>query len=634
MILFYQRDYFFPTVHMISKELISERQAMKQLIKILAHPFTFLRHNFKSALCVIGGSFLLIFALFLFYNTPDRQFERLLDSFMVQELSSDGLTLHYTVAEPKHYNINNPSHTFAVFTPDSFDLSLRETSGFISLLDKTDPHLLSSVNRLTYTMLYDYLNLEIEGDKYRYYEEPLTFSSGMHVQLPILLSEYTFRTPEDIGNYFTLLSSLPQYLNGILTYERGKADNHLFMSRYALQKVLKQCSEVITKDALDTQSHLLQTSFISRLTPLLDEGIIDRDSYEKYIQDNNQILQEKVLPGYVLLTNGLLALQDFAGDSVGLLSHAKGDEYYCYLIRTGTGSDKSPEELMDLLKTSFLSDYEQLEALLPLSCENPSFTLNGLTPDEIIEDLCSKAKISFPLSVQDDTLRILPVEKSLQDYMSPAFYLTPPLDDYTSNVIYINEGDKPDDLTLYTTLAHEGYPGHLYQTTTFYQTISQNRNHPARALLHYPGYTEGYATYAEFLSFEYAKSYADPEYVEALCLYQRLHLALYSMLDICIHYYGYNNEETYECLSSFGIEDRKTAGEIYEYIVNSPATYLSYFVGYLEIMECRELAMVCWKDSYSDRNFHEFLLAVGPASFSLIKEQIRENQNTNFSLSH
>ena len=142
---------------------------------------------------------------------------------------------------------------------------------------------------------------------------------------------------------------------------------------------------------------------------------------------------------------------------------------------------------------------------------------------------------------------------------------------------------------------------------------------------------EGYATYAEFYSYEYAKDFGDADYCELVLLNRKLHLALYSMLDISIHYYGATYEDAHETLCSFGIEDPQTTREIYDYIVNSPGNYLQYYVGYLEIMECRKLAQTEWKSHYSDYRFHTFLLNFGPADFETIKDAIREYETSDVS---
>ena len=58
-------------------------------------------------------------------------------------------------------------------------------------------------------------------------------------------------------------------------------------------------------------------------------------------------------------------------------------------------------------------------------------------------------------------------------------------------------GQMRDDLTLFTTLAHEGYPGHLYQTI-FYESTDPD---PVRSIFNFGGYVEGWATYAEMCSY-------------------------------------------------------------------------------------------------------------------------------------
>lgn len=593
----------------------------------------------KILFCTCSGITLLLLVFYLFHNTPDNKFERLLDRYLVEEASADGLTLHYLLANPEDYGIRNASHTFKSYEPQaSFKIhnhlaaaggerlpkaSDSATNTFYTLFQQTNADALSPINSLTYDIFEDYLTQQLNREAFFYFEEPLTYSSGMHVQLPILLSEYTFRTEEDIAHYLTLLSSLSKYLDGILTFEQEKAEKGLFMSRYALKEVLTQCSEFITRESLAKETHLLQVSFRNRLENLCKEGVLSEVACETYIQQNHEILSSEILPAYIRLTNGLLALQEYAGESVGLCALPDGNAYYEYLIREKTGSDRSAEEMMDALKRSFSSDFQSLEQLLPQLTDAETFSLTNLSAQTLMEELAQKTEINFPHAHENESLRILPVEKELEDCVSPAFYLTPPIDAYNENVIYINEGIETDDLTRYTTLAHEGYPGHLFQTTYFYHEIEKGTHHPARALLSYPGYTEGYATYAEFYAYEFAKSRGNAVNIEAELLNQKLFMALYCMLDISIHYYGYDNDDTYECLAAFGIDDRRAAGELYEYIVNSPGTYLSYFVGYLEIMECRNLAEVCWKEGYSESNFHTFFLTIGPAPFSVIKEQIR-----------
>lgn len=215
----------------------------------------------------------------------------------------------------------------------------------------------------------------------------------------------------------------------------------------------------------------------------------------------------------------------------------------------------------------------------------------------------------------------------MEDYCSPAYYLTPPIDDMSSNIIYINGKNKPDSLTLYTTLAHEGYPGHLYQTVYSQLYLKQNNSSCIRYLLHYGGYVEGWALYVENLSYFYAQEQvkANPyaaSYYEACRLNRNIHLCLYSLLDIAIHYDGATFSQVQEILQSIGITDTASSKAVYEYIVEEPVNYLKYYLGYMEIELLKTQAKALWGDEFSLYRFHKFILETGPSDFTGLNNKL------------
>lgn len=584
----------------------------------------------KSVLLMSAGSILLILAIFAFFNTPDRRFEALCDSIFTKELCEDGLSLHYTLSNPEAYGVSGDIATFSSYNPTKSQGDYYILVSYAEELKSISPDTLSKSNQRTYDILLDYMEAEIAAYPYLHYDEPLSPTSGMQNQLPILLAEYSLNDKQDIDNYLCLLQSLPSYFDGLVTFEKEKAERGLFMSKDACRDTIGQCNTIITEDALEEGSHFLQTTFAERVTNLVDAGEITSAEMDAYIEANNQILLHTILPAYRSLAHNLTLLCNSGTNDMGLCYYPEGREYYEILVARQTGSSKTPDELMNAIKTSFMTDYGTFtEVANMLDPDNTNTVFSISEADKMLQDLEKGIWGDFPaypLSPKEEmpSYEIKKVTPSMEEYLSPAFYLTPPLDDISENVIYINYGSSPEHLELYTTLAHEGYPGHLYQSV--YSTLAwENRGvHPIRHLLHYGGYVEGYATYAEFYSYEYAKDFGNADYCELVLLNRKLHLALYSMLDISIHYYGATYEDAHETLCAFGIDDPQTTREIYDYIVNSPGNYLKYYVGYLEILECRELARLKWKDNYSDYNFHEFFLEFGPADFETIKDAIRE----------
>ena len=209
----------------------------------------------------------------------------------------------------------------------------------------------------------------------------------------------------------------------------------------------------------------------------------------------------------------------------------------------------------------------------------------------------------------------------MEDYVSPAFYMIPAIDNTKNNIIYINSGQMPDDLTLFTTLAHEGYPGHLYQNVYY---MSQNPN-PIRCLLDFGGYTEGWATYSEMLSYYYA-----PISKEEACIMQKntsLLLGLYALTDMGIHYDGWTLSDTVKFFREYGIADADSVKSIYELIVQDPANYLKYYIGYLEFLELKKEAIKMWGDEFTQKRFHKVILDTGPAPFLILQEQLKAEQN-------
>ena len=182
------------------------------------------------------------------------------------------------------------------------------------------------------------------------------------------------------------------------------------------------------------------------------------------------------------------------------------------------------------------------------------------------------------------------------------------------NTIYVNKSDKFKNQDLYTTLAHEGFPGHLYQNHVF----STTNPSAIRYLLNFGGYTEGWATYAEFLSYSYEVS--NPSLAKALSCSASFSLGLYSLVDIGVNYEGWTPEDTGAFLKHYGFSQPDIQTEIYNSVTESPANYLQYYVGYLEITELKNLYLQNHSQKNALRDFHSFLLKFGPAPFDVIKK--------------
>lgn len=573
-------------------------------------------------------------AVFLFtYRRDEQLFTRLSSQLFQEEMCANTLNMHYTLAYPVNFGIYDYDAVLPCYSCEEHLSSQAETENLLAFLNRLSPDRLSESDRYTRELLLHFLDNSLALSAFPYYEEPLSPSSGMQSQLPILLAEYTFRRKQDVEDYLALLDQTDEYFSSLLTFEQEKAAAGLLQPAVSLEQVRTQCDTILTKEALDAGTHFLQTTFTERLHTLCKNGVLTEAEADKYQSQNNRLLRTVLLPAYESLSDGLYLLLDSSIPLEGLAAKPDGAAYYEQLLISQTGSSRPVPEIKTLLTQAFSSEYNDIRQLVQ---EDPSlaefsyleeldFSFPLRDASSILSDLQQRMQKDFPLE-SIPKVAVKTVSPSLEDYCAPAFYLTPPLDDTSSNVIYINNKNSPDALELYTTLAHEGYPGHMFQSVYSNNVRITADATPVREILWYGGYLEGWALYVEFISFDYASDIMTelnkPHLARAVQLEKHnrsLQLCLYSLLDIMIHYDNASFEQTAKVLDAFGITQESSQRAVYQYIVEEPANYLKYYLGYLEILELKKQAQTLWGENYSDYAFHTFFLDCGPSDFSTLE---------------
>lgn len=606
--------------------------------------FTFSR-KLKASLCAIV-LFLSFSAFAVFFLSRDAvSFRRFCNSFFASELSGNTLNMHYTIANPSSYGIHSYTPALPSYSKERRQNSLEELASAIETLHTIDASKLNAQNAYIYRLLLPYLENEQSGTLLYFYANPLSPSSGMQSQLPILLAEYAFRSKQDIEDYLALLDQTDSYFEGIVSYLKDQSAQGLFMPDYSVDKVIAQCDTIMDSNSLESGRHFLNTTFEERLDGLMEQDIITEKEKAAYLSENSRLLNTVMLPAYQKMGDELLLLKGSGKNENGLSYYPNGKDYYLYLIQSNTGSYRSIKEIKLLLLQDFEKSFQSMRSLLQ---SNPGLLSSaGLVPSpfaysepaDMLKNLQQMMAADFPAlsDVAENNMPVCTVKsisENLQEYCSPAFYLTPPLDDNKENVIYINPKNNPYGVELYTTLAHEGYPGHLYQTVYSQLFFQKTGINPIRCLLSYGGYVEGWAMYVELKSYDYAKTLMKQSAPETEALYElykldrKIQLSLYSLLDIAIHYEGATYAQAHKMLSSVGISEPSTTRSIYEYIVEEPTNYLKYYLGYLEIIHLKSEAKKLWGDGYSEYRFHKFYLENGPADFTNLQLQLKQPSNS------
>ncbi len=529
-----------------------------------------------------------------------------------EEMKSNTMNLHFTLKDPKAAGIDSYEITLGSLSGDSPHNQARQLKKLSEELKKYSHRSLKGKDRLTCRLLSDYISRQQNLAAYPYYDEPLTPSGGVTSQLPVLLAEYTFRNTRDIKDYLGLLSQMDTYFLGILDYEQKKADAGLFMSDEACLKVIEGC-EVFTEHPDD---NFLIDTFSNRLNAM--DGLTDTQK-NAYLKQHSKVLSDHVLPAYSQMIKGLTMLLGRGHNNWGLCNFPEGKAYYEAVVSADTGCDDSVEDLFSQIAKARREDLTFCQNLLE---KNPKLASQSPKPDAALKEenamlsrLQKEILTDFPAPPQTD-VEICHVDPALSEYLAPAFYITAPIDDISHNRIYINDAKNDTDIYYFTTLAHEGYPGHLYQTIC----TSSYGAPEVLSLLNYPGYTEGWATYTEMQAFYYAG--LDPDLASLLQHNQAATLSLYATADIGIHYFGWEKEKNAAFWSEYGVDDTATVKRITDLILEEPGNYLKYYVGYLKFRQMRE-QFALENKSFSVSAFHEAILRTGPSPFSVLEETVR-----------
>lgn len=550
--------------------------------------------------------------------TENGKFEAFTQEVFRNEVSGSSLTLHYSLAHPEKQGIRRKAASLGTI-PTDMQNTYKVCQQYEDKLKAFRYSHLSTENQMTLDSMLLYYHTEKSlGDNYLL-QEPLGPSLGIQAQLPVLLAEYAFYEDRDISDYLNLLITIRPYFQSIIKFEQKKSQAGFFMSDATLDRILAQCSAFIRNPDENYMLDIFRTK-------ISDYGKLSGSEQQTLILTHQNLMKTEVIPAYQELMTGLEALRDTGKNPRGLAYFKGGKAYYLYLLQSQTGTYVPVKEIEKRLSRQLSSEIGIVGNMLRQNPEllttlNKGISFTEMRPAQILSSLQKKISSDFP-PLEDVSFELKTVHDSMKDYLSPAFYLTPPIDTGTPNVIYINPAANYQGLELFTTLAHEGFPGHLYQTVSF------ERQNPSgiRNLLDTSGFAEGWATYVEPFAYEYAADYildsSASDLARLAWLNRSINLCMYSLLDIEIHYNGWSQAESASFLKAFGIEDSTVISEIYQYILETPGNYLKYYWGYLSLLDLRTAEQKRLGQDFDMKDFHRRVLKIGGVQFPVLEKYI------------
>ena len=584
------------------------------------------RHTLFASIC-----FILLSGTILFgcgqastqTSLKQKKFDRFLNSCFREYAAENTVTLHFKLSNPSAYGIKAPvSPTYGDLSSDALKKNCSRSKELLQKLYTFPTSSLTKKQKLTWQIFQDYLNESIMNEKYILYSSPLG-TNGLQSEIPVTLSEYRLDNEKDIKDYLSLVNQVPELFTQILDFEQERRNAGIISPSFVISDTIDQIDQFLNASE---ENNLLIQSFEERLAEVES---LSKDQKASYIANNRLLVTDKVLPAYKSLKT---SLQAYTNDSKNtsskerLCEYKNGQDYYKFLLMSNVGTDFSPEDCITILESQLKNTVKDISSLTTknkdLYTEYLSATPALSAPKEIMNTLKNDSLVEFP-EIKNISCQLKNVPDALSGTSACAFYLVPPIDSTKDNIIYINKS-RVDSNELFSTLAHEGYPGHLYQTNYFLTTNPS----PLRTFLHCAGYDEGWGTYAQLYSYNFIEfKNVDEQTTKQLRQLYRdndlLSLSLSSLCDLYVNYKNYDENALANYLQTYGI-DKDSAQNLYRYVIENPTTYLSYSIGCYELDQLKQTMADSLGKAFKISDFHEAVLNVGSCNFSILRQEIEK----------
>lgn len=584
------------------------------------------RHTLFASICFILLSRTILFGCgqaSTQTSLQQKKFDRFLNSCFREYAAENTVTLHFKLSNPSAYGIKTPvSPTYGDLSSDTLKKNCSRSKELLQKLYTFPTSNLTKKQKLTWQIFQDYLNESIMNEKYILYSSPLG-TNGLQSEIPVTLSEYRLDNEKDVKDYLSLVNQVPELFTQILDFEQERRNAGIISPSFVISDTIDQIDQFLNASE---ENNLLIQSFEERLAEVES---LSKDQKASYIANNRLLVTDKVFPAYKSLKT---SLQTYINESKNtsskerLCEYKNGQDYYKFLLISNVGTDFSPEDCITILESQLKNTVKDISSLTTknkdLYTEYLSATPALSAPKEIMNTLKNDSLIDFP-EIKNISCQLKNVPDALSGTSACAFYLVPPIDSTKDNIIYINKS-RVDSNELFSTLAHEGYPGHLYQTNYFLTTNPS----PLRTFLHCAGYDEGWGTYAQLYSYNFIEfKNVDEQTTKQLRQLYRdndlLSLSLSSLSDLYVNYKNYDENALANYLQTYGI-DKDGAQKLYRYVIENPTTYLSYSIGCYELDQLKQTMADSLGKAFKISDFHEAVLNVGSCNFSILRQEIEK----------
>lgn len=551
-----------------------------------------------------------------------KRFDQFIETEFIEEMEDDYITMHVFLENPESFGVDESRVKRQIMGEvDNYEAVIKELKEKEKEWSAFEREHLNSYQQETYD-IYDYtfqLAKAMSDSKFEYLGSAFETMGGMHTQLPALFSDWTLRNEQDVQDLIAIVKDTAPTFDKLLSYTKKQAEKGLLMVN--TKDIIEYCEKITNQG--------MNSSVLSAMNAGIDAIDMDIEKKEEYKKQLAEVFASSFLKGYQNVIDAMKMLKNEKNNVKGLAHLKNGKEYYELLLQSSVGSMKSVNEIKELLDQcakKYLGNMQRIalnnsEALQTMYEKDPKTKYTDFS--EMLDDLKQWMKKDFP-EIKEVDYQIAAINPEIASEGIAAYFNLPALDATTPKQIRVNtKGDALDvqDVTTFATIAHEGFPGHMYQNAYVYENM---KNSYRKVGAQCKAYQEGYATYIQFYAYQYLDMDKDVlELLKANEIYINCKVA---RADIGIHYDGWDFKEFKRYLTQSGLGGIKDADimDLYSQLRDNPAAFAPYYVGFAEFDALKEEAETQLLNQFDDKKFHQALLKSGTAPFHVVKRNVND----------
>ena len=540
----------------------------------------------------------------------NKDFDLFLDTIFDELVSDNYLYMHFNVADYKAMGIEKPEVGFGHIVYGVDQEEFNKTEKQLEELLAFDYDKLSLRQQYDYDLLHYSLLETLCGLEYSKYN--LIFSSSSQFSDGIItnLMEFAIYDEESEEDFLVVLKDVPNYINEAIEYSKQQSNDGLYHSDDMLDEEISYIDNIISSNGKSIYEHYKE--------------------YDIY-PEVKELVENEVIPAFVTLKDYLKTLYGkTTSDKLTLCKIDEGYAEYTYLINSSSNRDITDiyNDLVELYFDwiyNFIGIYQDDENVLNKYGEyiQANKVLN-LSSEDMLEYLRNNSSERYEYLENANY-----VVSSLDTLGNTTlgYYVSPPIDNLNQNVIRVNakiDSDYYDQMSVFEVMAHEGFPGHLYQNIYFQQT----NPHKVRATQSFVGYTEGYADLAAYDALEMLdipNEYKGIARIDSITFNSHI---LYSIIDLGVNYFGWNVKTLAKKLDNLML-DSSMAQDLYDTVVAMPGVFVRYGVGFVNHINLRKKAMDELGDKFDFVAYDRVIIENGPLPFAILEGVVEDYINEN-----